>query len=208
MKNFVVTISRSYGSGGKVIGKQLAEELGIGYYDREIINIAADDSGISETLFAENDENVKFSLFKSAEPRYKDDIIDPGEPKFVSDDNLFNYQAKAIKRLADTKSCVIVGRCGDYILKDHENVVRIFITAPDRACLRRIMELYSQNPEDAKSLIKSTNKQRSSYYKHYTGNEWNDPKNFDMCLNSDSLGFDGTVQMIKSYIKAKLNIED
>ena len=130
MERVVVTIARQYGSGGKTIGKMLAEDLGIKAYSREILKIASEESGISETLFNKADEKLKTtSLFGIVKREYKGELLPPESEGFVSDQNLFNYQAKIIKDLAENESCVIVGRCADYILKDRPNVVSVFIHA-------------------------------------------------------------------------------
>ena len=117
MGNTVITIARSYGSGGRTLGKLLAKELGINYYDRELIRMASDESGINEALFGEVDEKLKKSpLFRIVKKTYRGEIIPPESGEFVSDDNLFNYQAKVIRQLAEEESCVIIGRCADYVL--------------------------------------------------------------------------------------------
>jgi cytidylate kinase len=135
-KKYVITIARGYGSGGRTIGKMLSEELGIPYYDRDLLRLASDDSGINEELFAKADEKLKKSLlFKIARNIYKGELIPPDSDDFVSNDNLFNYQAKIIKELAETESCIIIGRCADFILKDYPNVVRLFVHAPLEDCI-------------------------------------------------------------------------
>ena len=127
MKHTVITIARGYGSGGRTLGKLLAKELGINCYDRELLRMASDESGINEALFGKVDETLKsMPLFKIARREYKGEILSPDSDEFVSDDNLFNYQAKVIRELADTESCVIIGRCADYLLKDHDSAIRLF----------------------------------------------------------------------------------
>ena len=124
MGNTVITIARSYGSGGRTLGKLLAKELGINYYDRELIRMASDESGINEALFGEVDEKLKKSpLFRIVKRTYRGEIIPPESGEFVSDDNLFNYQAKVIRQLAEAESCVIIGRCADYVLKEFDHVI-------------------------------------------------------------------------------------
>ena len=116
MKNFVITIARGYGSGGRTIGRMLAKELDIPYYDRELLRLASDQSGINEALFANADEKIKGTLlFKKARAAYMGELIPPDSEDFVSNDNLFNFQAKVIRDLAATESCVIVGRCADFV---------------------------------------------------------------------------------------------
>ena len=143
MKKTVITIARSYGSGGRTLGKLLAEELGINCYDREILRMASDDSGINEALFGQTDEKLKKSpLFRIARKNpYKGGVIPPESADFVSDDNLFNYQAKVIRELAEEESCIIIGRCADYVLKDDPNVLRLFFFAPKEDCIVRVWSM-------------------------------------------------------------------
>ena len=124
MKHTVITIARSYGSGGRTLGKLLAKELGIHCYDRELLRMASEQSGINEALFGQVDEKVKsLPLFGISKKIYKGEVFPPESDDFVSDDNLFNYQAKVIKEVAAEESCVIIGRCADFILKDNPNVI-------------------------------------------------------------------------------------
>ena len=139
MDHYVITIARGYGSGGRTMGKMLADELGIHYYDRELLRLASDESGINEELFGRADEQLKHSfLYRIARKEYKGELIPPDSEDFVSNDNLFNYQAKVIKKLAEQESCIIVGRCADYILKDMDNVVKIFVHASLDDCVKRL----------------------------------------------------------------------
>ena len=131
MKKFVITIARENGSGGRAVGEKLARRLGVPFYNRDLLRLASDESGISEQLFARADEEVKRThLFRVAQDAYKGEVIPPDRDDFVSNENLFRYQARVILELARTENCVIIGRCADYILKDYENVVRVFVHAP------------------------------------------------------------------------------
>ena len=126
MEHTVITIARSYGSGGKTLGKLLADELGIHCYDRELLRMASEQSGINEALFGKVDEKVKtMPLFRISKNIYKGEVLPPDSDDYTSDDNLFNYQAKCIKELAKTESCIIIGRCADFILKDEQNVIKM-----------------------------------------------------------------------------------
>ena len=201
MSKYVITIARGYGSGGRTIGKMLAEELGINYYDRELLRLASDDSGINEKLFAKADEKLQKSLlFKIARKAYKGELIPPDSDDFVSNDNLFNYQAKIIKELAEQESCVIVGRAADYILRDNDNVVKVFVHAPLDRCIKTLKDMTGGPEKDIEKQIESIDKHRAEYYKYYTGRNWEDAKNYDLCLNSSQLGFDKCVEIVKSYL--------
>lgn len=206
MDNIVITVARHYGSGGKTMGKMLAEDLGINWYERDIIKMASEDSGISELLFNQADERLnKAPLFfgKSRTPEYKGNLISPKSADFVSDQNLFNYQAKVIRELAERESCVIIGRAADYVLKDYPNVVRVFVHASKEWCIQRTEEMGAYEGNSAEKYIEKMDKSRSDFYRYYTGQEWHDARNYDLCLNSECLGFEGTKEAIKEYIKVR-----
>lgn len=201
MDKFVITIARGYGSGGRTIGKMLSDELGIPFYDRDLLRIASDESGINEKLFAKADEQLKKThLFKVARKVYTGELIPPDNDDFVSNDNLFNYQAKIIKELAATESCIIVGRCADFILKDYENVIKLFVHAPLSKCIETMKELHGRSEKEVERQILSIDKHRAEYYKYYTGRNWDNAQNYDLCLNSSMLGFDKCLEIVKSYM--------
>ncbi len=201
MEKYVITIGRGYGSGGRTIGKMLSEVLGIPYYDRDLLRLASDDSGINEQLFAKADEKIKKSLlFKIASNVYKGELIPPDSDDFVSNDNLFNYQAKIIKELASTETCIIIGRCADFVLKDYPNLVRLFVHAPLQDCIKTMVDLTGKSEKEAEKQILAIDKHRAEYYKYYTGREWENAKHYDLCLNSSKLGFDKCVEIVKSYL--------
>ncbi len=205
MDNVVITIARQYGSGGKTVGKMLAGELGIPWYSRDILKMASDESGISEQLFTQFDEKLKSGLFKRilSPDIYTGELIPPESSDFVSAKNLFNYQAEVIKRLAKTQSCVIIGRAADFVLKDYPNVVSVFVHGSEEFNLARAMEQNSMTEEEMKKFIAKTDKYRAEFYKHYTGREWTDARNYDLCLNSSKLGFEKCVEEIRAYIKVR-----
>ena len=172
MDNFVITIARQYGSGGRTIGEELAKKLGISYYDKDIIRMASEESGIHEQLFGRADENVSTKQrFFAKSGIYKGELIPPQSKDFTSDENLFNYQAKIIRELAGKESCVIIGRCSNYILKDYPNVLRVFIHADwnfrmEKAAEKlstqgvdaEIIDLRSIKPLDEETILKSVKK--------------------------------------------------
>ena len=202
MDHTVITIARSYGSGGKTLGKLLAKELGINCYDREILRIASEQSGINEALFGAADEKVtNMPLFRISKSIYNGEILPPDSDDFTSDANLFSYQAKCIKELAKTESCVFIGRCADFILKDEPDVIKLFFYAPTEDCIKRAM---SQNGGTEKEIIKKIEKRdkyRSDYYKYHTGRDWNDARNYDFCLNTASTSYEQLIEVVKQYIK-------
>jgi len=201
MSKYVITIARGYGSGGRTIGQMLSEELGIPYYDRDLLRLASDDSGINQSLFAKADEKLKKSLlFKIASNVYKGELIPPDCDDFVSNDNLFNYQAKIIKELANTESCIIIGRCADFVLKEYDNVIRLFVHAPLEDCINTLQEMTGKPEKEIEKQIASIDKHRAEYYKYYTGRNWEEAKNYDLCLNSSKLGFQKCVDIVKAYM--------
>ena len=203
MDHYVITIARGYGSGGKTIGKMLSEKLDIPFYDRELLRMASDDSGIHERLFGQADERVKPGLRKPFGKVYKGELLPPESDDFVSDDNLFSYQAKIIKELADTCSCVIVGRCADFILQGRTNVVKLFVHAPFESCVKTVMDMYALPQKEAEKKIQDTDRHRSAYYKYYTGRNWDNAQNYDLCLNSAELGFDKCVEIVEAYMNIR-----
>lgn len=205
MGNVVITIARHFGSGGKTIGHMLAEDLGINYYEKEIIKMASEDSGINEALFNQADEKLKRTplFFGKTKGEYKGKLIAPGSDEFVSDHNLFNYQAKIIRELAARESCVIIGRAADYVLKGNPNVVSVFVHASKEYCVRQAVERRAYTGKDVEKFVERTDKYRSDFYRYYTGQEWTDARNYDLCLNSERLGFEGTMEAIKEYIKVR-----
>ena len=204
MDKVVVTIARQYGSGGKTIGTMLAKEMGVPVYNREILKLASEDSGINETLFNQVDEKLKqTTLFGIMRREYKGELIPPESDDFLSNQNLFNYQAKIIKDLAEDGPCVIIGRCGDYVLRDLPNVVRTFIYASPEYNRRQVIERGAHSGKDVDRYIQRIDKERSDYYHYYTGQEWTDARNYDLCLNSERLEDEGCVEAIKAYIRVR-----
>lgn len=204
MSKMVITIARQYGSGGKTIGKMLADDLGISCYNREILRMASDDSGINERFFNQADEKLKStSLFGIAKNVYKGELIPPDSDDFVSTDNLFNYQAKIIKELAEKESCVIVGRCADFVLKDNPNVIRVFVHGSREFCLKEALARSSMSEKEMERFIAKTDKARGDFYRYHTGREWNDARNYDLCLDSSKLGFEKCKEAIKAYAKVR-----
>ena len=204
--NFVVTFARGFGSGGKEIASKLAKDLGIHSYENRILTLASQMSGLDEKLFQEVNEKIRksggFSSFLKGLPRAKSYIV--RNEKFASDDKLFEYQKQIIENLAETESCVIVGKCADWVLRGRENVVSVYIEAPRDFCVKRTMKHMGVTEEVAHATIAHTDKYRADYYQYYThGNYWTNPVNYDLTLNSEKVGVDNCVKVIKEYLKIK-----
>ena len=201
MSNIVITIARGFGSGGRTIGKMLAERLDIHYYDGELLRLASEESGINIELFGKADEQVKTNLFKRYNRTYDFKLIPPDSSEYTSTDNLFNYQAKIIRNLAETQDCVIIGRCSDYVLKDQPGAIRLLIYADRSTCIKNVTELYGVLPREADDRIAELDRARAAYYKYHTGKTWDDPANYDLCINTSKYGFETTVEIILAYMR-------
>lgn len=205
-EHFVVTFARGFGTGGKEIASKLAKELGIHCYENRILTLASQMSGLDEEIFREVDEKIRnkggFASFLRGLPKAKSYIA--RNEKFVSDDKLFEYQSKIIENLAETESCVIVGKCADYVLRGNPRVVSVYIEAPRAFCLKRTMEKMGVTADVAASTITQTDKFRADYYAYYTGgNYWTNPVNYDITLNSEKVGIEGCVDMVKHLLSLK-----
>ncbi len=205
MKKFVLTIGRQFGSGGKEIGFKVAEKLGVKCYDKELIQVAARESGLSEQIFESHDEKPTQSfLYSLVMDTYSMGYNNTGFIDIPISHKVFLAQFDAIKKLADTESCIIVGRCGDYALEDYENVVNVFIHADIEKRIERIKERKDiKKDSDAKDIIVKTDKKRSSYYNYYTNKKWEDAKSYDITINSNLFGIDGTVDFLVDIINKK-----
>lgn len=201
MPEYVITIARGFGSGGRTVGKMLAKKLDINHYDGELIQLASEESGINIELFGKADETVKTNLFKRYNRSFGEKLITPDSDDFTSNDNLFNYQAKIIRDLAAKQNCIIIGRCADYILKDDPKVIRLFFYADEKACIKNVVDMYAISEKEARERIENIDRARASYYKYYTGNEWNDVNNYDLCINTGRLGFETSVEVVLGYMR-------
>lgn len=205
MDNIVITVARGFGSGGKRIASQVAKDLGIPCYENRILTLASQMSGIDKDVMAEVNEKIRnkgfFKSLLKGLPRTK---TPKAEGEFKSDEHIFALQKQIIENLADTESCIIVGKCADWILRDRPNVISIYIEAPREYCRKEIMMRMQVDAAIADRSISQTDKYRAEYYKYYTGgNYWTNPVNYDLTLNSDRVGFDNCVKIIKEYIKVK-----
>lgn len=206
---YIITIGRSFGSGGRVLGKKLAETFGIDYYDKRLLSEAAKQAGMDTSFFERADEKfptflsggMHFNMGFSPMPWYSESSI--------SDDAIYRAQSDVIKAIADRGPCVIVGRSADYVLRDHPSAcVNIFVSAPMEDCVKRIMERGDCLTEQAaRQAAEKTNKLRANYYNFYTEKRWGDAQSYDLCLNSSLLSMEAAVELIAQYIRLRFGIE-
>ena len=196
----IITIAREMCSGGRTIGKMLSEDLGIKYYDKDLIKLASEDSGINERFFGLVDEKLKGSFLRKGGV-YKGELLSPDHRDFTSDQNLFNFQAKIIKQLADKEPAVIVGRCADFILSGRRDVVKVFVYSNMETAVKNVVDMYGVSEKEAQKIIERTDKERSEYYRHYTGRDWTNAKNYNICLDTSNMDYRKCIEIIKSYLK-------
>ena len=204
MNKFVITIARTCGSGGSYVAEALEKKLDIKLYGQDILQLASEDSGISIDLFARTDEELKSNpIFKFTRYIYDGKLIPPSSSDFTSQENLFNYQAKVLKDLAEKESYVVIGRCADFVLKDAENIVKVFITADRKDRIKTEAERLTISTKEAESRIDKVDKKRTNHYNYFTGNERDDMTNYDICLNTSKLDYEKCADIIIEYMKAK-----
>ena len=197
----IITIGRQYGSGGRYIASMLAERMEIPYYDKELLAEASKDSGISQQVLENYDEKYNkgllFSLMNSrgdAGSMYLDMPLNH---------RIFLAQFDTIRRIASEGPCILVGRCADYVLRDHDNVLNVFVRAPEEDRTERIIEYNHVDPMKAEEILKKTDKQRASYYNYYATGSWGDVNNYHLCLDSGVLGYSGCVEVILKAVEVK-----
>ena len=160
-------------------------------------------SGISEELFARADETAKRSLlYRVAQDALDGEVIPPDSDDFISNENLFRYQAKIIRKLAETENCVIVGRCANYILRDKPNVIRVYVHAPENVCVRTVMSMYGLTSDEARKRIVQTDKRRGDYYRYFTGHDWRHADDYDLCFDSSRIEWDKCIRIIRSILES------
>lgn len=200
MDKFVISITRTCGSGATSIGRILAKDLGVELYDRNLLRLASDESGISQELFARADEDQKKSLlFRASQKVYTGGLIPPEKEDFTSNNNLFNYQAKVLRELADMSSYVVIGRAADYVLNDKPNLVRVFIYASREKCIQKEMNRQKIDWKRADKFITKTDRYRRDYYRYFTGQEWENMRNYDLCINTTDMTYEEAAKAIKDF---------
>lgn len=193
--NLIITINREYGSGGRYVGTLLAKRLGVKLYDKDLIMMVSNESGLSASYIEENEQNVKDKLLANFNSQYYNNL--------TNDDNLFIAESNAIKEIAKKGACVIIGRCADYVLKDEENVFKIFLYSDDENKVKRAVKYYGLEEKNALKEINKINKARQNHYNHYTGGEWKDLDYYDFSINVDKFGVEKTAEMIENLVIKK-----
>lgn len=203
MKKVIINIGRQLGSGGHDIAKMLAERFGCKFYDRELLNLAACESGFCEKFFEQNDERKGFfkSLFHMHTPHVSDVSFYNND---FSQEGLFKFQSDAIRRAAGEGPCVFVGRCADYVLRDMDNVVNIFITADLDRRIEQVAARKGCTADEARKLITDGEAARASYYNYYTGKKWGHSASYHLCVNTSVLGLEQTEHFIADFIERRL----
>ena len=200
----IITISRQYGSGGRLIGQKLAERLGIPFYDKELITLAAQESGYAEHLFEKTaDTNISNSLLYSL-AMYGNTM---GLYDMPLNDKLFMAQSKTIQHVAEKGPCVIVGRCADYVLRGVPNVLNVFIHSDMASKVRRVTEDYGVTDDNVVDLINKTDKRRANYYNYFTGKKWGRAENYDLVFNSSRISLEDITKIIRTYVDIRRPVE-
>ena len=207
--NTIITIGRQFGSGGKEIAEKLGENLQIPVYDKEMLAVAAKDSGICQELFESHDEKPTNSfLYSLVMDTYSMGYSPNAYMDMPINHKVFLAQFDAIKKLANEGPCILVGRCADYALDSYDNCLSVFIHANLDARIRRIARMYDLTDAKAKDMIVKTDKKRATYYNYYTNKKWGSAESYELCLDSSKLGITGTTEAILSFLNLRNHITD
>ncbi|MBO5181588.1 MAG: cytidylate kinase-like family protein [Paraprevotella sp.] len=202
-EKFVINVGRQLGSGGRYIGERLAKAFDIKFYDKELLELAAQESGFNKKFFERTDEEHNlFQQLASAFP-FLNSGINPYD-NMLSSESLFKIQSDAIRKAAEQQSCVFVGRCADYILRDNPRCVNIFISANLNDRIKRICQLTGITETEAEKRIMEGDKRRAAYYNYYSAGEWGKAETYHLCINSSVLGLERTTEYIQEFITQKL----
>lgn len=202
--NLIITIGRECGSGGRMIGMKVAERLGIKAYDKELLLLAAKESGLSREILEHHDEKPTNSfLYSLVTDNFSSGYATAGYFDMPLNQKAFLAQFDTIKKLADQESCVMIGRCADYALADYPNVIRVFISGNTEDRLKLTEEAFDVPEGKAKDFMCKTDKKRASYYNYYTNQKWGSAASYDLCINRSTVGYEGAVDIILNFIECK-----
>lgn len=205
-EHYIINVGRQLGSGGREIGQKLAAQLGISYYDKELIRLASRESGLKEEFFERADEKKHFSLFGGLLGLRSSMTDDVYSNYYLSNEALFKIQSDVIRKLARQQSCLFVGRCADYVLKDYPNCLNIFISADINDRVMRIADIEDLSEKKARELIDKADKDRSGYYNYFTGKTWGAAESYHLCINSSVLGIEATIVFLREFIEKRFNL--
>ncbi len=207
--HYIINVGRQLGSGGREIGEKLAARLGIGFYDKELINLASQESGLCKEFFEKADETASQGIIGGVLGMrfpFLNEVALPAT-NCLSNDALFKVQSDVIRDLAAKKSCLFVGRCADYILREHSRCVNLFVSAPMQKRVERLCRMHGIDEERAEEMIGKSDKKRSEYYNYYSYNVWGAASTYHLCIDSSSLGIEATVDFLKDFVIKKLKLE-
>jgi len=202
MEKYVITIGRQLGSGGKLIGQQLSQRLNIPCYDKELIQLASRESGLGKEFFENFDEKSSFSFFGKYFG-FRSGYMGYNENNYLCNETLFKIQSDVIRDLAEKETCIFIGRCADYILRDIPNCLKIFISANMEDRIRRIVQNDKLTEKEAQIHIEQNDKKRPAYYNYYSNKEWGVAASYDLCFNSSFLSIEEIVGLIEEQVKRK-----
>ncbi|HAX93758.1 MAG TPA: cytidylate kinase [Bacteroidales bacterium] len=203
---FVITIGRQLGSGGRIIGEKLASRLGIAFYDKELIQLASQESGLGKEFFEQADEKKLYSVFGGLFGLRGTIAEEPFSTYYLNNETLFKIQSDVIRKLADKESCLFVGRCADYVLTGHPRILNVFVCADIADRVHRIAEQQKLTPDKARDFIEKADKKRAAYYNYFSSKHWGAADTYHLCVNSSWLGLDETVEMISSFASRRFGL--
>ena len=204
-QHFIISIGRQLGSGGREIAKKLAERLNIPVYDKKLLELAAKETGLDATVFEDADEKESNPFMRGIFALKGVMSTYPiGMGSCIDGDCLFELQSKVMHKLVEKESCIIIGRCAEYVLRDHPSIHSVFITADMKDRIRRIMEHENVNEAKAKEIAEKGDKKRKAYHDYYANSGWGMAETYDLCINSSRLGIEGCVDIIHSFINSRI----
>ena len=205
-RKFVITIGRQLGSGGRIIGEKLAAKLGIAFYDKELIQMASQESGLGKEFFEQADEKKLYSVFGGLFGLRGTIADEPFSTYYLNNETLFKIQSDVIRNIAEKESAIFIGRCADYVLRDNPRCVNIFISAKEEYRCERLMQSNGISKDAALEMIEKADKKRAAYYNYYSYKTWGAAASYHLCIDSSVLGIDGTIKFIKEFVKLKVGL--
>ncbi len=205
-KEYVITVGRQLGSGGRIIGENLAGQLGIAFYDKELIQIASQESGLGKEYFEQADEKKSYSVFGGLFGLRGTLADEPFSHYYLNNETLFKIQSDVIRDLAEKGSCLFVGRCADYVLKENPRCLNVFISADMNDRIKRVAEVQNLSAEKARDFIEKADKQRAGYYNYFSNKVWGAAESYHLCINSSVLGIDETVYLLSYFAEKKFSL--